>query len=78
MEAARPEKLVTDHSRIVEPVLQRGAGSLRQLKTNRLLRFALKKGCTLFDLSGGIDIGDLQGDQVTSTQFAVDGGVEQR
>ena len=78
MEAPWPQMFLADHHRVFEPTVERGASALSKFEPYRLLGLALKYGGSLLDLTGCVNIRDLEADEVATSKLAVDRSVEQR
>jgi hypothetical protein len=70
--------LRTDHQRLLHPSRERLARALGDLEPDRPLRLALDDRSAFLDMAGGVDVSNLQAHEVTTSQFTVDGEVEQR
>jgi hypothetical protein len=78
VEAARPQMFRSDHHGIFEPSRDSLSRSLDDLEADRFTRLALDDRSAVLDLSGSIDVSDLQFYQVAAPQLAVDGEIEKR
>ena len=78
VKAPGPEVFGPDHQRNLKPSRDGFPRPLGDFEAHRPPGFALDDRGAALDLSGRIDVGDLQLHQVASAQLAVDGEIEER
>jgi len=78
MDAAREQEILWPEPGLLDPGLQRVPAGLRDLELDRPLRLLLQDDRPGRDLVAVADIADLEIDEVTAAQLAVDAEVEHR